>query len=240
MARWLSWSGGKDSALALWALRGGDVGRGPGEPAPVSALLTTVTRDYGRVSMHGVRRGLARAQAAAAGLPLVELEIPAGCTDAEYEARMAAVLTAAAGGGLTAVAFGDLFLQDIRSFRERQLARLGLRAEFPLWGLDTGELARRFLALGFKAWVVCVDTQRLDGSFAGRPFDEAFLADLPPGVDPCGEHGEFHTFVYDGPVFRRPVAVRRGPVVLRDRRFAYCDLLPAFGGTSGRARGAQG
>lgn len=225
MARWLAWSGGKDSALALWALRGGDVGRGPSPPAPVAALLTTVTEDFGRVSMHGVRRALVRAQAAAAGLPLVEVGIPARCSDAEYEARMGEVLGAAAARGLEAVTFGDLFLEDVRAYRERQLARLGLRAEFPLWGLDTGELARRFLALGFKAWVVCVDTQRLDASLAGRAYDEAFLDDLPPGVDPCGERGEFHTFVYDGPIFARPVLCRPGEVVLRDGRFAFCELL---------------
>lgn len=229
MALWLAWSGGKDSALALWALRGGDVGRGPGRPAPPAALLTTVTEDYGRVSMHGVRRDLVRAQAKALGLPLVEVAIPAGCSDAEYEARMGRALRAGADRGLEAVAFGDLFLADIRAFRERQLAALGLRAEFPLWGLDTAALARRFVALGFRAWVVCVDTQQLDASFAGCAYDEAFLADLPPGVDPCGERGEFHSFVWDGPVFARPVPCRPGQVVLRDGRFAFCELEDGAG-----------
>lgn len=231
---WLSWSGGKDSALALYALQGGGLVAGP-PPGRVAALLVTVGEPYGRVSMHGVRVELVREQARSAGLPLVEVALPVPCTDAEYEARLAAALARARTEGVRAVAFGDLFLADIRAYRERQLARAGLDAAFPLWGLDTGWLARRFLALGFKAWVVCVDTQRLDRSFAGRAYDEAFLADLPAGVDPCGERGEFHTFVYDGPVFRWPIPCRPGEVVLRDGRFAYAELLPGSAGEgSGR------
>lgn len=222
---WPAWSGGKDSVLALHALRGCDVGRGPEAPRPVAALLTTVTEGYDRISMHGVRRELLHAQAAATGLPLVEVFIPPQCVNAVYEARMGETMARARAAGIEEVAFGDLFLEDVRGYRERQLAVAGMRALFPLWALDTAALARRFVALGFRAWVVCVDTQRLDASFVGRAYDDSFLADLPPGVDSCGERGEFHTFVWDGPVFARPVACRPDHVELRDGRFAFCELL---------------
>ena len=212
----LAWSGGKDSALALRALR-----RGGTEPA---ALMTTVTDDYGRISMHGVRRTLLRRQAAAAGLPLVEVGIPAGCTNDVYEARMAAAFASAELAPVEEVAFGDLFLEDIRAYRESRLAAAGRRARFPLWGSDTAALARRFLAAGFRAVVVCVDPRALDASFAGRDYDDAMLADLPPGVDPCGENGEFHTFVTAGPIFAAPIPCRRGEVVERDG-FLFADLL---------------
>jgi uncharacterized protein (TIGR00290 family) len=213
----LSWSGGKDSALALRALREEGV-------AP-AALLSTVTEDYERVSMHGVRRTLLRKQAAATGVPLVEVEIPAGCTNDVYESRMEAAFA----GELAAVqefAFGDLFLEDIREYRESRLARAGRRARFPVWGRDTAALARRFIADGFRAILVCVDPVKLDPSFAGRDYDERLLEDLPAGVDPCGENGEFHTFVTAGPVFDRAIACRRGEVVERDG-FVFCDLLDA-------------
>ncbi len=214
----LAWSGGKDSALALWALR--QVGA---EPA---ALMTTVTDDYGRVSMHGVRRELLRRQAAATGLPLVEVRIPAGCTNDVYEARMAGAFASAELAPVEEVAFGDLFLEDIRAYRESRLATAGRRARFPLWGIDTAALALRFLAAGFRAVVVCVDPRALDPSFAGREYDDAMLADLPAGVDPCGENGEFHTFVTAGPVFAAPISYRRGEVVERDG-FVFADLLDA-------------
>jgi uncharacterized protein (TIGR00290 family) len=212
----LSWSGGKDSALALWVLR---------EEAKVmpSALLATVTAEYERVSMHGVRRSLLRRQAAATGLPLVEIDIPARCTNELYESRMAAAFDGEL-AGVDEVAFGDLFLEDIRVYRESRLTAAGRRARFPLWGRDTKELAREFLAAGFQAILVCVDPRVLGRSFAGRDYDEELLADLPDGVDPCGENGEFHTFVTAGPILTRSLACRRGDVVERDG-FVFCDLL---------------
>jgi uncharacterized protein (TIGR00290 family) len=212
----LAWSGGKDSALALWQLRQAGV-----TPA---ALMTTVTEDYERISMHGVRRSLLRQQAAATGLPLVEVEIPAGCTNDLYERRMAAAFACAELAPVGEVAFGDLFLEDIRAYREDRLAAAGRRARFPLWGSDTAALARRFLAAGFRAILVCVDPRALDPSFAGRDYDDALLAGLPAAVDPCGENGEFHTFVTAGPVFAAPIACRRGEVVERDG-FVFADLV---------------
>jgi uncharacterized protein (TIGR00290 family) len=212
----LAWSGGKDSALALWALRQ--------EGTTPTALLTTVTGDHERVSMHGVRRSLLRRQAAATGIPLVEVDIPAACTNAVYEERMAAALASPELRLVDEVAFGDLFLEDIRAYRESRLAAAGRRARFPVWGEDTSALARRFVAAGFRAIVVCVDPRALDPAFAGRDYDERLLADLPPEVDPCGENGEFHTFVTAGPVLSAPVACRRGEVVERDG-FVFADLL---------------
>jgi uncharacterized protein (TIGR00290 family) len=212
----LAWSGGKDSALALWTLREEGV-------VPV-VLMTTVTADHERVSMHGVRRSLLRRQAAAAGIPLVEVEIPVACTNDVYEERMAAAFRSAELAAVDEVAFGDLFLADIRAYREERLAAAGRRARFPLWQRDTAELAQRFLAAGFRAIVVCVDPRALDRSFAGRDYDQRLLADLPAGVDPCGENGEFHTFVTAGPVLSAPVACRRGEVVERDG-FVFADLL---------------
>ncbi len=214
----LAWSGGKDSALALGALRGEH------ETEP-RALVTTVTEEYGRVSMHGVRRVLVERQAAAARLPLVEFSIPPRCPNEVYEARMAQALASADLQDVDAVAFGDLFLEDIRAYREERLAAAGKRALFPLWGRQTRQLALEFVAAGFRAVVVCVDPRRLDPSFAGRAFDESLLAALPEGVDPCGENGEFHTFVFDGPVFDRRIECEVGEVTLRDG-FAFCDLLP--------------
>src|SRR5579872_1589959 len=178
----LSWSGGKDSALALWALR-------EEENVTPAALLSTVTAEYDRVSMHGVRRSLLSRQAVATGLPLVEIEIPAGCTNDVYESRMEAALEVA---NVREIAFGDLFLEDVRSYRESSLARIDRRGRFPVWGRDTAVLARRFIAAGFRAVLVCVDPRKLDPSFVGRDYDEQLLGDLPDGVDPCGENGEFH------------------------------------------------
>jgi uncharacterized protein (TIGR00290 family) len=212
----LAWSGGKDSALALDALRR--------DGTEVAALLTTFTDDYDRVSMHGVRRALVREQAAAAGLPLVEVRIPAGCGDEVYAARMEAAFRAPPLAELDAVAFGDLFLDDVRAYREERLASAGKAALFPLWGRDTAALARSFVAAGFEAYVVCVDTRTLDASFAGRDYDAAFLDELPPEIDPCGENGEFHSFVHAGPCFDRPVRCRVGERVLREG-FAFADLV---------------
>jgi uncharacterized protein (TIGR00290 family) len=214
----VSWSGGKDSALALHrVLYDGSV--------RVDGLLTTVTDTYDRISMHGVRRALLDAQAAAIGLPLTTVRIPAACTNDDYEARSGAALAAYAAGAGQAVVFGDLFLADVRAYRERMLEPHALAGRFPLWGEDTAALARRFVALGFRATLVCVDPAQLDPRFAGRAFDDALLDELPAGVDPCGERGEFHTFVHDGPIFARPVPVRAGEVVERGG-FVFADLLP--------------
>ncbi len=213
----LSWSGGKDSALALWVMREElEI-----EPA---ALLTTVAEELDRVSVHGVRRELVRAQAEAAGLPLVEIEIPAACVNEVYERRMAAALASPPLAEAATVAFADLYLEEIRAYREQRLRGVGREALFPLWGLDTARLARRFLAAGFEATLVCVDPRQLDPAFVGRRFDESLLADLPAGVDPCGENGEFHTFVHAGPVFGAPLSVELGSAEIRDG-FAFADLL---------------
>jgi uncharacterized protein (TIGR00290 family) len=227
----LSWSGGKDSALALWTMR--EEGT---EPA---ALLTTINEDFGRISIHGVRRELLHAQADAVGLPLVEVGIPTACVNEVYEERMAAAMTSTVAGEPDAAgrvapplaevetfAFADLFLADIRAYREERLEAAGREALFPLWDRDTAALAREFIAAGFGATLVTVDTEQLDASFVGRRFDADLVADLPDGVDPCGENGEFHTFVDSGPVFDGPIPVALGD--LRDEgRFVYRDLLPA-------------
>jgi uncharacterized protein (TIGR00290 family) len=213
----LAWSGGKDSAFALSTLRRAGT--------DVAALLTTFTDDYDRVSMHGVRRTLVRNQAAAAGIPLVEVGIPARCADEVYAARMEAAFRVPPLAELETVASGDLFLEDVRAYREELLAGAGKSALFPLWGRGTAALARAFIDEGFDAYVVCVDTRRLDASFAGRDYDAAFLDDLPPGIDPCGENGEFHSFVHAGPCFDRPVPCRVGEHVLREG-FVFADLVP--------------
>jgi uncharacterized protein (TIGR00290 family) len=212
----LSWSGGKDSALALWVLRQAGV-----EPV---ALLTTFTEDFDRVSMHAVRRELARTQAEAAGLPLVEVDIPAACPNAIYEERMAVALESKPLSEVEAFAFADLYLEDIRRYREERLLGRGREALFPLWGRDTSVLAREFIEAGFEAVLVCVDPSRLDPDFAGRSFDLDLLADLPEGVDPCGEDGEFHTFVHAGPIFERPIAIGLGRTVARDG-FVFQDVV---------------
>jgi len=220
----LAWSGGKDAAWALHALRQ----RGEVE---VVGLLTTITEGHERASMQGVRVEVVRAQAAAAGLPLLESRIPQQCDNACYEARFAATLEQARARwpDVDTMAFGDLLLADIRAWRENVYGRMGWTTLFPLFGLDTAEVARGMIAGGLRATVCCVDTQQLDAGFAGRPFDTAFLADLPAGVDPCGENGEFHTCVSAGPMFDAPLALQQGATVLRDGRFAYTDVLPASG-----------
>ena len=191
----------------------------------VVALLTTVTEGYDRISMHGVRRVLLERQAAALGLPLEIVTIPPQCANAEYESRMEAMLLTWKNRGVTEVAFGDIFLQDLREYREKNLARVGMKTLFPLWLRPTRELAQEFISLGFRAVTVCVDPKILDDTFVGREIDANFLAALPAAADPCGENGEFHSFVYNGPGFSEPVKFTLGEKVLRDG-FYFCDLLP--------------
>ncbi len=213
----VSWSSGKDSAHALAVVR---------SELDIAGLLTTVTAAYDRVAMHGVRRELLARQADACGLPLYAVELPAPCPNDIYERALSAALTRARADGITHVVFGDLFLEDIRSYREAQLAALGLQCVFPLWGRDTRALAHEMVASGLSARLACIDPRHLDRSFAGRAFDAALLAELPAHVDPCGERGEFHTFATHGPMFARPIDVAVGEVVERDG-FVFADLLPA-------------
>jgi len=215
----VSWSGGKDSCLALQELQ-----RTPS--IRVEALLTTVTRDFDRISMHGVRRGLLERQAASLGVPLHQILISKGATNQEYETKMGEVFSAYRDRGVDSVAFGDLFLEEIRAYRQRLLARHDMVGLYPIWGRDTAKLIREFVGLGFKTAVVCIDPAKLDPSFVGRVIDDAFLAELPPHVDPCGENGEFHTFVFDGPMFKNAVKFSFGEIVCRDS-FWFCDLLPS-------------
>lgn len=215
----LSWSGGKDAAWTLHALRqAGEV--------DVVGLLTTFTEGHDRVSMQGVRRDVLQAQADATGLPLVEAWIPQQCDNATYEARFADGLARAARcwPGLSTIAFGDLLLGDVRDWRRALCERLGWEAVFPLFGKDTAQLAQEMIAGGLRTHLCCVDTDMLDAGFAGRAFDAQLLADLPDGVDPCGENGEFHTCVSAGPMFDRPLQLERGETILRDGRFAYTDF----------------
>lgn len=212
------WSGGKDSAMALHALRAS-----PG--IRVTALLTTITEEYDRISMHGVRRVLLERQAESLDLPLHAVLIPPQCSNVIYEARMQEALELHLAKGVCHVAFGDIFLEDLRAYREKNLERIGMRALFPIWKRDTRELASDFVRAGFRAVTVCIDPRVLDDSFVGRELDTAFFASLPPAVDACGENGEFHTFVFDGPVFHAPIAFRTGEKVMRDG-FRFCDLLP--------------
>ena len=215
----LSWSGGKDSALALDALS-----RDP--EVTVVGLLTSVTRSYDRISVHGVRRSMLEAQVERLGLPLFEISLDPTCTNEAYETAFGSALGEIRRNlpDVAHIAFGDLFLEDVRAYRERLLAGSGFAPLFPIWGLDTASLARRFIAAGFSARLVCVDTTQLDAGFAGRLFDGQLLADLPVTVDPCGERGEFHTFVSDGPVFTGPIPYRVGETVLREQRFMFCDI----------------
>jgi uncharacterized protein (TIGR00290 family) len=179
--------------------------------------------------MHGVRLSLLDRQAEMLGLPLVKVSIPQAPSNEQYESAMREVLERQRNEGVTAVAFGDIFLDDIRRYREEKLSQLAMKAIFPIWNKDTRELAQEFINAGFRAILTCVDSKQLDGSFVGRTFDESLLGDLPSGVDPSGENGEFHTFVYDGPIFSQSIPVRKGEIVLRENRFYYCDLLPDAG-----------
>jgi uncharacterized protein (TIGR00290 family) len=215
----VSWSGGKDCALALYEVR-------QNPDYEVAVLLTTATEGVDRVSMHGVRRALLEEQAESLGHRLDVVVIPPRCTNEDYERRMADALNPYRAQGTTTHVFGDLYLEDVRAFRETKLAQVGMQARFPLWGQPTLQVARRFIELGFQAVLTCVDTEQLGSEFVGRDYDRRLLDELPAGVDPCGENGEFHTFVTAGPILARPLAVERGQVVLQDSRFAYCDLLP--------------
>jgi len=217
------WSGGKDSAMALHAMR---TDAELATRCRVTGLLTTVTEGYDRISMHGVRRELLERQAESIGLPLRQVLIPPECVNPVYEARMAEAVMAEHARGVRRVVFGDIFLEDLRVYREQNLAKAGMSGVFPLWKQDTRELARRFIAQGFRAIAVCVDSRVLDPAFAGRELDESFFRDLPPGADPCGENGEFHTFVFAGPIFRAPIRFTTGEVVVRGP-FHFCDLIPA-------------
>ncbi len=214
----LCWSSGKDSAWALYRLRQQD-------DFDIIGLLTTINEAASRVAMHAVRESLLDQQAEAAGLPLLKIPIPQPCPNEIYEERMAEAVAEVRKIGVEAFAFGDLFLEDVRRYRERNLAGTGIDPVFPLWGLDTGELAHEMVASDLAARVTCVDPKQLDPAFAGRPFDAAFLADLPDTVDPCGENGEFHSFAHQGPMFVRPIPITPGEIVERDG-FVFADLLP--------------
>jgi uncharacterized protein (TIGR00290 family) len=214
----LSWSGGKDSAWALHLLRM----QGEFE---VVGLLTTINEQFRRVAIHGYREALLDEQAAAAGLPVWKVDLPFPCTNAEYEARMAVVVERAIGEGIHGMAFGDLFLEEIRDYRLKKLAGTGLEAIFPVWGIPTEQLAQEMVAGGLRAYLTCIDPRVLDRSFAGRVFDAKLLRELPAGVDHCGERGEFHTFACEGPMFSRSIGVTPAEVVERDG-FVYADLLP--------------
>ena len=217
----LSWSGGKDSAMSLYETqRSGKY--------EIVSLLTTISRDYDRVSMHGVRRTLVEQQASLLGLPMEEVFIPRTCSNEEYEARMGEVLTRFKQDGINRVVFGDIFLEWIKEYRENNLAKLGMKGIFPIWGRDTTELSRSFIKLGFQAVITCVDTKFLAEQFLGRRFDKQFLADLPPAVDPNGENGEFHSFVFAGPIFKEKIAYTLGETVQRNS-FYFRDLLPKEG-----------
>jgi len=211
----VSWSSGKDSAWMLHVLKQSN--------AEIGALLTTMNEKFDRVAMHAVRRTLVDEQAKAAGIPLWTVPIPWPCTNDEYESRMRSAVQKAVAEGFTHVAFGDLFLEDVRRYREERLAGTGLTPIFPIWGIPTNQLAREMIDGGLRAVLTCVNPSQLDASFAGRQFDRALLEDLPPSVDPCGERGEFHSFAYDGPMFNQPVEIASGEVVERDG-FVFADI----------------
>jgi uncharacterized protein (TIGR00290 family) len=215
----LAWSGGKDSALALYEIQ-------KKREIEVTALLTTVTEDYDRISMHGVRRDLLEKQVKSLGYPLEIVNITKNSSNKEYESRMRTALEKYIEGKVLCTVFGDIFLEDVRKYREKNLSKAGMTGVFPLWKRNTQKLACNFIDLGFRAVVTCVDSKVLDKKFCGMEFNNGFLVELPSGVDPCGENGEFHTFVYDGPIFKNKIRFRKGKVVLRDNRFYFCDLLP--------------
>jgi len=214
-----TWSGGKDSAMALYELQ-------REKRYEVAALLTTVTEDYDRISMHGVRHVLLQQQATSLGYPLEIVYLSKNSSNEEYEARLKEKLSQYKARGISFVVFGDIFLEDLRKYRENNLAQVGMKGVFPIWKRDTRELAHTFINLGFKAIITCVDSNALDKRFVGRAFNERLLSELPANIDPCGENGEFHSFVYDGPIFRQKIHLKKGRVVLRDNRFYFCDLEP--------------
>ncbi len=214
----MCWSGGKDSAMSLYELQ-------KSGQYEIAALLTTVTETYERISMHGVRCALLHAQAASIGIPLEKVYISKNATNAEYENRMESLFKKYYEQGIREVAFGDIFLEDLRIYREKNLEKIGMQGIFPVWKRNTNELANEFIKLGFKSAVVCVDPKVLSPNFVGRVIDKSFLEELPGNVDPCGENGEYHSFVYEGPIFGEPIKVKIGERVFRDS-FWFCDLLP--------------
>jgi uncharacterized protein (TIGR00290 family) len=216
----LSWSGGKDSAMAAYHLLAS-------QKYEIAALLTTVTEEYDRISVHGVRRDLLERQADSLGIPLRKVMIPKDCPNEVYEARMHAALGELSSHGITKIAFGDLFLQDVKQYRDERLAQVHMTGLYPIWMRDTEELVRTFIGLGFKGILACVDTHAIDASFAGREIDHQLLRDLPASADPCGEYGEYHSFVYAGPIFRKSIACTAGERVMRTGRFNYCDIVAA-------------
>ena len=213
-----AWSGGKDSAIALYEIQ-------QSQNYEIVSLLTTITEDYNRVSLHGVPATLVEQQAKSLGLPIEEVFIPKDSSNEEYEAKMGKTLIKFKQDGISSVVFGDVFLEWVRQYRENNLSKLGMKGTFPIWGRDTAQLTRSFIALGFQAITTCIDTKVLDQRFLGRIIDESFLAQLPPNVDPGGENGEFHSFVFNGPIFKEKIAYSPGEQVLRDS-FYFCDLLP--------------
>lgn len=216
-----SWSGGKDSALALYEIK-------KRQDLEIVSLITTITEDYDRISIHGVRRVLLESQAESLGLPLYKIFISKRSSDEEYGRKMKEMLTHFSRLGVTSVVFGDIFLEDLRRYREKQLSIVGMDGVFPLWKKNTHELAHAFINLGFRAIVTSTDSEMLDRKFVGREIDEKFLAQIPPAVDPCGENGEFHSFVFSGPIFEKRVFFRVGEVVMRENRYYYCDLEPVL------------
>jgi len=214
----LSWSSGKDSAWALHVLR-------KTTAYDVVGLLTTFNHAADRVAMHAVRRSLVEQQAAAVGIPLWPVQLPWPCSNSEYDTIMALECEKAVSEGIAAIAFGDLFLEDVRSYREKRLEGSGLQPLFPIWGSPTRALAQEMIFWGMRAKLTCIDTRKLDSSFAGRDFDQQLLSELPEGIDPCGENGEFHSFVYAGPIFCSPLSISSGEIVLRDG-FAFSDVIP--------------
>ena len=216
----MSWSGGKDSSMAFY--ENSKSGR-----FEITSLLTTVTEGYDRISMHGVRRVLLEQQAKSMGVPVEKVYISQKSSNEEYEHQMREKLLKFKQQGVSAVVIGDIFLEDLKKYREEKLAEVEMTGVFPIWKRDTVELAHKFIELGFKARITCIDSEILPKEFTGRDFDRGFLSDLPAKVDPCGENGEFHSFVYDGPIFKAPISCQRGKIVLRDERFYFCDLIPA-------------
>ena len=213
----LGWSGGKDSALALHEIL-------KKENYEIT-LVTTISDSYKRISMHGVREELLQAQANSMNLPLENVYIPKDCSNEEYDQLMEKVLKKYVSLGYKSMIFGDIFLQDIREYREKNLLKIGMQGIFPLWNKSTAELSKTFIQNKFKAIITCVDKTVIDKSFVGRIYDESFINDLPVRIDPCGENGEFHTFVFDGPIFKKPIKYTKGEIVLRNDRFYFCDLL---------------
>ena len=214
----VSWSGGKDSTLALNEILNNT-------DYEVHTLITTVTEGYDRISIHGVRNELLEKQVQSIGLPLHKVSIPKDSKNEQYESALKKVLLKFKNEGINEIVFGDIFLEDVKKYRDELLDRLDMKGVYPIWKKDSKQLASKFIELGFKAVTTCVDSQQIDKKFVGREYDSGFLNDLPGTADPCGENGEFHTFVYDGPLFNEKISFNKGEVVLRDNRFYYCDLI---------------